>query len=65
MAATGQLSIHLAFVVQLYVPRPHDDELWRGRVEHISSSQVTRFASLAELIAFMERMLTAHKAEPP
>jgi hypothetical protein len=51
------LSPHWAFVIQLRERTPvHGDELC-GRVEHIVSGQTARFASTAELLRFIERVL--------
>jgi len=43
--------------------------LWSGRIEHVVSGQATRFQSLADLLAFIGRVLatgrtrTAHEEE--
>jgi len=45
-----------AFVVQLRAHREPSGELFVGRVEHIASGDVERFASAAELLAFIARI---------
>ena len=54
-----------AFVVQFRA----ETELARGqcvgRVEHVVSGQATHFASLEELLAFIARVLTQVRTEPP
>lgn len=52
------LSPHWAFVVQLRQGSKFTPEALHGRIEHIVSGQTTTFASLAELLAFMEKALT-------
>jgi hypothetical protein len=52
------LSPHWAFVVQLREGTPLTPESVQGRVEHITSGQVTDFGSLAALLAFMAHVLT-------
>jgi hypothetical protein len=47
-----------AFVVQFRDQTGHKQELFTGRVEHITSGQATRFRSLDELITFLTRVLT-------
>jgi hypothetical protein len=44
-----------AFVVQLEIQRPADRRTLRGRVEHLSTGEARRFASAAELVAFLNR----------
>jgi hypothetical protein len=47
-----------AFVIQF---RPETDIVagrFEGRVEHVASSQATRFHSLQELLDFIERVLS-------
>ena len=58
------LSPHWAFVVQLREGTALTPQGVRGRVEHIVSGQATRFASLAELWAFMQRVLTSLDTAP-
>jgi hypothetical protein len=48
-----------AFVVQLYAETAVAPGQLRGRVEHVVSGQATHFASLAELLGFIMRVLTA------
>ena len=36
-----------------------------GRVEHVVSGQATHFQSLEELLAFIGRVLTQVRTEPP
>jgi hypothetical protein len=48
----------LAFVIQF---RPETDAAaghFEGKVEHFTSYEATRFKSLAELLAFIARVLT-------
>ena len=59
------LSPHWAFVVQLRVRTDVDRGPFAGRVEHVVSRQATHFHSLEELLAFMSRVLTQVRAEPP
>jgi hypothetical protein len=47
-----------AFVVQFRAQKRHKQELYTGRVEHITSGHATRFHSLDELIIFLTRVLT-------
>ena len=47
-----------AFVVQFRAQTRHEQELYTGRVEHITSGHATRFRSLDELIKFLTRVLT-------
>jgi len=47
-----------AFVVQFRDQTGHDQELFTGRVEHITSGQATRFRSPDELTKFLTRVLT-------
>ncbi|NOT55199.1 MAG: hypothetical protein HOP18_11375 [Deltaproteobacteria bacterium] len=46
-----------AFVVQLHAEAKIEHGQVHGRVEHIVSYQATRFTTLAELLAFMARVL--------
>jgi len=50
-------SADAAFVVHLTAAGVDPPEIVRGRIEHISSGQWTRFASVAELVAFMRQTL--------
>lgn len=54
------LSPHWTFVVQVRKGSGLTSEALRGRVEHLVSGQAAFFASLEELRAFMEQVLTAH-----
>jgi hypothetical protein len=52
------LPTNRAFVVQ-FRAQPTDTALsWEGRVEHLTSGQVSRFHSPEELLAFLARVLT-------
>lgn len=54
-----RLPAERAFVVMLSADcRPEEDEL-RGRVEHVRTGRATRFASLAELLAFLAALTSA------
>ena len=59
------LSPHRAFVVQFRVETDVERGRFVGRVEHVVSGQATRFHSLEELLAFIQRVLTAVRHEPP
>lgn len=52
------LSPHRAFVVQFRGETAVAHGHVSGRIEHIVSGQATRFHSLEELLAFLERVLT-------
>jgi hypothetical protein len=58
------LSVHWAFVVHFRT----NSDVTRGRVagcvEHMASGQTAHFASLAELLAFMARVLATVRAPP-
>lgn len=51
------LSPYRAFVVQFRTETDVAYGCVRGRVEHVVSGQATHFASLKELLAFIERAL--------
>ena len=53
------LPANRAFVVQFHVDAQPEQGQFRGRVEHMVSYQAAHFASVAELTAFMVRVLTA------
>ena len=53
------LPANRAFVVQFRTPPTGIPGAYEGRVEHLVSGQETRFSSLAELLAFMRRILAA------
>ena len=59
------LSRHWAFVVQLREGTALTPEGLHGRVEHVVSGQATRFHSLADLLAFMARVLRQQCAAEP
>jgi len=46
-----------AFVVQVRAGAKGEPELFAGRVEHITSGHATRFQSMGELLAFINRVL--------
>jgi len=48
-----------AFVVQVYADVAVAQGQIHGRIEHVLSGQATHFASLAELVAFITRVLAA------
>ncbi len=50
-------SVHRAFVVQFGTETNIADGRIAGRVEHVSSGQATEFHSLADLLAFIARLL--------
>jgi len=62
--STAPLSPHWAFVVQLREGTALTPEGVQGRVEHITSGQVTDFGSLAALLAFMQAVLPPSEAQP-
>ena len=53
-----------AFVVQLRAQPPGAPLAWDGRVEHVVSGQVTHLHSLADLAAFISRVLTDMPTPP-
>ena len=57
------LPTHRAFVVQLYATSKIEKGQFKGRVEHIVSSQSTHFSSMKALKAFMRHVLTEQHAE--
>ena len=54
-----------AFVVQVAVAELGVPDVPLGRVEHVVSGQATHFASWAELVGFIERVLAAGETELP
>src|SRR5262249_37327866 len=54
-----------AFVVQLHVEASIAPEGFMGRVEHVTSGQARHFATLAECLAFMARILHERRAPRP
>jgi hypothetical protein len=63
-AAKAPLSVHWAFVVHLRISSKVARGQVAGRVEHVVSGQSTQFNSLAELLAFMARVLATVRAPP-
>src|SRR5690606_18672546 len=57
-APQAPLSVDAAFVVHLTTTEAAPERAC-GRVEHITSGRSTRFASAAELLAFMRQIVTA------
>ena len=64
-AGQASLSPHWAFVVQFRAETAVEQGCFVGRVEHVVSGQATQFSSLEELLAFMARVLTQVRTEPP
>ena len=64
-AGQTPLSPHRAFVVQFRAETAVEQGRFAGRVEHVVSGQAAQFASLEELLAFMGRVLTQVRTEPP
>ena len=58
------LSPHRAFVVQFRAETEVEQGRFAGRVEHVVSGQAAQFQSLAELVAFMGRVLATVRAPP-
>jgi hypothetical protein len=54
-----------AFIVQFRAETDLAQARCAGRVEHVVSGQATHFQSLEELLAFLTRILTAVRAQPP
>ena len=50
-----------AFVIQLRAPTDGGDVVFAGRAEHIASGVAARFASVAELIGFVQQALATQK----
>jgi len=57
-SSRARLDPEQAFVVHLTATAA-----MRGRVEHVTSGQSLRFASVSELIAFMQRALAEGRPE--
>lgn len=57
------LSARLAFVVQFRTGAGQEAGTFAGRVEHMTTYQATRFASEAELVAFLRHVLRAAQAD--
>ncbi len=51
------LPVPRAFVVQFRTEAEPDQGRFSGRVEHVLSSQASRFSSVEELVAFFARVL--------
>jgi len=54
-----------AFLVQVHAEAEVAQGRLAGRVEHVVSGQATHFASLAELLAFMARVLPPGRCPVP
>jgi hypothetical protein len=63
-AEQAPLSVHWAFVVHLRTSSDVTRGRVEGRVEHVVSGQSTHFDSLAELLAFIARILATVRARP-
>ena len=64
-AERSPLSPHRAFVVQFRAETDVEQGRFVGRVEHVVSGQAAHFDSLEELVAFIGRVLTQVRTEPP
>ena len=64
-AERSPLSPHWAFVVQFRAETAVEQGHFVGRVEHVVSGQAAHFDSLEELVAFIGRVLTQVRTEPP
>jgi len=60
----ARLSVHWAFVVHLRTNSDVRHGPITGRVEHVVSGQSVHFASLAELLAFIDQVLANVRAPP-
>ena len=58
------VSVHRAFVVYFRTNSAVTQGRVAGRVEHIASGQATHFASLEELLTFIDQVLTNVRAPP-
>jgi hypothetical protein len=58
------LPVQRAFVVQWAATADVAGGRLQGRVEHVVSGQATHFHTLAELLAFMARVLRPQRAAP-
>jgi hypothetical protein len=63
-AEQSPLSVHCAFVVHFRVNSDVAHGRLAGRVEHVVSGQSVHFASLEELLAFIERVLAIVRGPP-
>jgi hypothetical protein len=61
---TAPLSVHWAFVVHLRTSTDIPRGQLAGRVEHVVSGQSMHFASLEELLAFIDQVLANVRAPP-
>ena len=52
------LSPHWSFVIQLREGTSLEPDQFFGRIEHVTSGRATRFESLPEILAFMEKVLS-------
>jgi hypothetical protein len=61
------LPTNRAFLVQFHIQATEAAPAYAGRVEHVVSSEGTRFQSLDELLAFMIRVLrhVQHASDAP
>ncbi len=57
VATEAPLPAERAFVVQIRAQTDPTGELFVGRAEHLASGATERFASAADLIAFMTKVL--------
>lgn len=55
----ASLTADVAFVVHFAASTADTPETVKGRIEHITSGRSTRFASIAELIGFMQHIVAA------
>ena len=53
-----------AFVVQLRGDAEVGRGRWAGRIAHVVSGRAAHFETLAELVAFIERVLATREEEP-
>ena len=65
LAGQAALPPHRAFVVQFRAETDVERGHFVGRMEHAVSGQAAHFQSLEELLAFMARVLTQVRTEPP
>jgi hypothetical protein len=63
--STPPLPTEMAFVVQFAADTEARQGCFAGRVEHIVSGQATHFDSGADLLQFLERVLSSLRARPP
>lgn len=54
-----------AFVVQLRAGSSLAADALQGRIEHVTSGKASNFASLAEVLAFMRRVLDEMPRQDP